>query len=196
LWRCWDDALFAHLPWVLPHAPIERRRFSPGEIFRTAGSFDTAKLVLECLELAHSPEVESGAARLEAQGRALMALGQRPLDDFECAVRQQAERSGHRLAAQIDEVIGAAPDAPAYWVSDLRRFLDLYRAGLRQETAVIPLDLLRNQDLRTGLGLGQHLVQQLGELCVAWPRIVDYAREQVARGRRLARPLEEALAEA
>jgi hypothetical protein len=52
--QCVAGGYCAHLPWALLHAPIESRRFWPGEIFRTASGLGMANVLIECIR-AHAP---------------------------------------------------------------------------------------------------------------------------------------------
>ncbi len=183
---CSDEALFAHLPWVLHHSPGEVRRFWRGEVFRTAGSFDLAKLVLNCLDISWPAEANGRGEGLRALGRSLVALGARPLDDFESLIRRQAKKTARHIAALAEEDIAVAGGGPEFWVADVRRFVDLHFRALDKESAVVPLDLLKGNDLRAALLLGQRLVGRFGELLTWWPTLAEVAREQCARGERLA----------
>ena len=187
---CSEEALFAHLPWVLHHSPVEVRRFWRGEFIRTAGSFDTTKLVLECLAACCPTEVHGRRERMKALGHSLVALGALPLDDFELLLRRQAGKSALRLATHAEQTIASAGGGPEFWVADVKRYIDLQFRALDTQVAVVPLDLVQGNDLRGALSLGQELVGRFGDLLTWWPTLVQEAYEQRTRGRRLAIPVD------
>ena len=66
---CFDDALFGHVPCVLRHEPGEPRRFTPGELFRSATGLDLARVFIALLRSADLATLPGGAPRLGALGQ-------------------------------------------------------------------------------------------------------------------------------
>lgn len=185
VWRCAPDGLFGHLPWALLHEPVETRRFSPGEILRTASGFDTTKLMLACIaSCPFGPGQADPAERLRTLGRHLAALGSLPLADFEEVVRLRAWQSSRAHIALADARLRECGESPAFWAKDVRRYLDLLCRALVREDYVVPLELVQGRGVEEGRRLSQRLVGNFGRLLTLWPEILEVARALRREGRR------------
>ena len=190
VWRCMSNGLFGHLPWALLHEPVETRRFSPGEIFRTASGFDMPKLMLACIaSCPFGPGQADPAERLRTLGRHLAALGSLPLADFEEVVRLQAWRSSRAHIALAEARLRECGESPAFWAKDVRRYLDLLCPALVREDYVVPLELVQGRSVEEARRLSQRLVGQFGQLLTLWPEMLEVAGELRRKGRRLGVPI-------
>jgi hypothetical protein len=187
LWMCAPEALYGHLPRTLVHAPVDTRRFWPGELFRTARGFDLTKLILACVGGA---DIHPGPAedrdRMRALGRHLVDVGSLASDEFDRYVRDRMVCAVGALAAKAHALVRAHGGEPRYWADDVSRYLDLQFESLARDDYYVPLDLLRGRTPDEARALGQRLVRGLGELMCWWPDVTELARGWRASGRRLA----------
>jgi hypothetical protein len=189
LWRCCGDRCAGHVPAALLHDPVPARRFAPGEIVRTASGFDTAKMILLCLAEgeADCDGPEAGDSMV-ATGRRLMEIGGQSAPDFAAFLRERMAGVNERLAAQLEDRLGACGATPAFWASDVRRYVSILRQATRRDDYAVPLDLVDGRGFAEARVLAQHLVVKFGELLCWWPAMVETARQLRDRGERLATP--------
>ncbi|MCK6550477.1 HAD-IIIC family phosphatase [Myxococcota bacterium] len=193
-WRTFEHAFVGHVPLALLHAPMQARRFWPGEIFRTAESFDMAKLMLACIG-AFSPSASPAASprtRLVELGRHLEAIGRASAAEFARVVHEHGTKQVHATLALLHAKLDGHRGAPEHWASDLKRYADLLeRASLRADW-VVPLDLLEGRTPADALRLAQRLVTQFGRVLAHWPELYDAARALRRQGHRLSSPVRSA----
>ncbi len=187
VWTCFPDAFFGHLPWALLHEPVEARKFWPGEIFRTASGFDTAKLIIECVKSCQFGSAQkAGAERMRALGAHLIELGSMPQADFEEFLRLQVWRSHSSFISSMEDRLSACGESPAFWANDVKKYIDLLSQSLTREDYLVPLDLVEGRTLGEARELAQRLVLKFGQLLSCWPDIVAVTKELRQRGQRLA----------
>jgi hypothetical protein len=179
---CFPGALFGHLPWALVHAPVEARRFWPGEMTRSAAGVDLGRVVLECLRSVDPGAVASPAARMAALGGHLVALGALPQPDFDAFVRARLRASGGAFLAWLDERLAAERGAPAWWAADVAAYRSALAEAIERPDYGVPLDL-RGPDAAARC---RALVGRFGALLAAWPDVVGAAAELRRAGHGLA----------
>ncbi|HIK28475.1 MAG: HAD-IIIC family phosphatase [Oscillatoriaceae bacterium SKW80] len=188
VWKCFPEAFFGHLPWALLHEPVETRKFWSGEIFRTASSFDTAKLIIECVKSCQfgSSVQKTGAERMRALGTHLIELGSMPQADFEEFVRLQVWRAHSSFIFLMEERLKACQEFPAFWANDIKKYIDLLSKSLIRDDYLVPLDLVEGRTLDEARELAQRLVLKFGQLLYYWPDIVAVTKKLRQRNQRLA----------
>lgn len=185
-WRCWPDSVFGHLPWALLHAPVEARRFWPGELFRSASGSDVAKLLIACMQSCDfGPGQREGYARLQALGRHLMDIGGMPLHDFEVFVHMHTWQSNSTFIALMEEHLHVHRESPTYWATDVRKYITMLRQALMHKDYWVPLDLVDGKNLDATKQLAQRIVYRFGQLLFWWPALVQATRELRSLGCRL-----------
>jgi hypothetical protein len=164
---------FAHLPFVLRHEPVERRRFPPGEICRSAAGIDLSRLVcclLDTLPRAHHTDP---AARLMHYGRALTSVASQGVAGF----RELAVDCVRSALARTADALEARADAETDHLSLCRRDTLAYAASLRRTIARpdvhIPLDLRSGRSLDDAEAVTRRLVFRFGRLLACWPDVLD-----------------------
>lgn len=187
VWECFSEGVFGHLPWALLHEPVEVRKFWPGEIFRTASGFDTAKLMIECVKSCEFGRGGNASEKLRILGRHLCELGNLPAGEFEEFIRLQTWRSSQGFIGLAEERLQSCGDAPKFWANDVRKYLDLLCKSLTTEEYFVPLDLLQGRNINDARQLAQSLVYKFGQLVLWWPEIVTTAKDLRSKGVRLAR---------
>lgn len=188
VWKCFPEAFFGHLPWALLHEPVETRKFWAGEIFRTASSFDTAKLIIECVKSCQfsSSAQKTGAERMRTLGTHLIELGSMPQADFEEFVRLQVWRSHSYFICLMEERLKACQEFPPFWANDVKKYIDLLSKSLIRDDYLIPLDLVEGRTLDEARQLAQRLVLKFGQLLYYWPDIVAVTKKLRQQNQRLA----------
>jgi FkbH-like protein len=187
---CFDDALFGQIPAVLRHEPGEPRRFTPGELFRSATGLDLARIFVALLRSADLAALPGGAPRLLALGLHLARVGSLSPDDFDALLRDALLGEQARLAAWAGRVLAENPGAPTFWRSDVERYVDEAGRFLLGAPRLVPLDLVTGtRSLADAADLTRRLVRRFGELCQVWPAIHEAALALKAQGTRVAQPL-------
>ncbi|WP_456424593.1 HAD-IIIC family phosphatase [Rhodocaloribacter sp.] len=182
-------ASFLHLPWVMPHRPVEERRFWPGEIFRTAAGVDVAKVMMACLD-GFAGDAADPTAAMRALGAHLAEVGGRPLPDFDAFVRERLRAMNTRFLARLDERLREdGPGAP-FWAENLRRYRSMLARAMDAPEYAVPLDLRRGRDASAARATLRRLVRRFGELTAVWPEMLAVARRLRLKGRGLALPVD------
>jgi hypothetical protein len=188
--RCLENGHFGHLPWALVHSPTEKRAFWPGEIFRSAAGFDTAKMIIACVRsFDHESPRGGGKEMLRALGKHLVKLGAMPLRDFEEVLRQQVCDSATSFMLMVESRLRGEGGSPQFWANDLHKYMELLRKGITRKDYWAPLDLLDRRNVDEARHLAHRLVHKFGKLLYWWPDMVEAASEMRANGERLARPI-------
>lgn len=190
VWRSDNTAVLAHLPLALRHAPLDPRRFWPGEFMRSATGYDTTRLVLDCVmayvppppTTPHSPR--DGLIRL---GQYLQELGTQSLPNFAHFVQQQAHRRNEQFLASIETTLDQYEHQPTYWATDLQQYMQTMRRAMRADEYIVPVDLRVNYPPRQALEMGQLLIRLFGEWLIAWPDIVATSQALRQKGEGLGR---------
>ncbi|MCK6547308.1 SDR family NAD(P)-dependent oxidoreductase, partial [Myxococcota bacterium] len=182
--------LVGHVPGALVHAPIEPRRFWPGEVVRNATGWDSTQLAIDALRAWRAPATRDPAARVEALGVHLAELGKLPLAEFVAFVAGESRRESLRFAERLRAHLARHSDAPVYWRRDLSRFVELLETSLDVPERWVPLDVrVKVGSSERALQTVQLVIARLGALLRAWPALFEAARTLRARGEGMARPL-------
>ena len=190
VWRCFTESFFGHVPWTLLHAPVENRAFWPGEMFRSASGFDIDKLIIACvMGYAFGPAATTGADRLRAMGRYLEEVGNLPGAEFEEFLRLQAWQTTSAYIALTEEHLQTWGEMPAFWVNDVRKYLEMLRRALMRPDYCLPLDLLDGRSVEETRLLAQRLVRRFGQLLFWWPEMTAATKNLRGQGQRLALPV-------
>ena len=187
LQECFENIHFGHVPWTLLHAPVERRRFSEGELFRSASGYDLPKLMLDCINsFVFEPGAESAVGRLKALGSHVEELGSLPETDFEEFVRVQARHTNRAFAGLLEDHLRRHDESPVYWANDVRKYIDILDRAVTNDAYWLPLDLVNRYGVDDGRGIARRLVKKFGELLYWWPDIVNATSDLRAQGQRVA----------
>jgi len=183
---CLPDSFFGHLPFSLGHRPIEKRSFWTNEVFRTASGFDTAKLLIECIDSCQfRADQKTGMERIHTLGRHLTSLGTLSPDDFDEFIRLRYWQRSHIFSQQAIRYMESRPDALPVWKKDVMKYIDLLTQSIARPDFFIPLDLVGDSDIELARHRAQRLVTEYGDLLTWWPDIVQTAKTLRVRGKRL-----------
>jgi hypothetical protein len=190
MWKCFENSVFGHLPWALLHAPVEPRKFWPGELFRSASGSDMAKLLIDCLQsFDGGANQRDGSEQLRALGQHLMTLGSLNLPEFAEFTRLQAKHTNSVFIALMEEYLQKYGESAAFWAADVKKYRDLVCQALMRPDYWIPLDLVSGRGLEETQALAQRLVYKFGQLLYWWPDMVEAARDLRTQGHRMAVPV-------
>ena len=184
-----SNSLFGHVPFALVHSPIEQRSFWGGEVIRSASGFDTARLVIESINMYQPDPAIGDEVGLRSLGKHLLELGALPLKDFEAAVRSQARKTSREFIAAAQDQLDACFHSPAFWANDVKEYLAILSQHTERADYAIPLDLLSGRSSEDARELARRLICRFGELLCWWPNIVRIARNLKSEGLELGRLL-------
>jgi acyl carrier protein len=187
---CDPYARFASLPWALLHLPIEMRRFSPGEILRSASGIDFVTLIeILVRDAAQDMDGLASDARMRHIGQHLRAFARRSPRECVTALRSRVASWARDRIQSLDAARDAHPRACDAWLSDVDAYAAQLHTYLVERDGFVPLDLMygRNRDEATTLTL--QLIERFGSLLYWWPNITEGARELRQRGCVLERPI-------
>jgi hypothetical protein len=164
------SASFGHLPWAIRHEPVEQRRFSPGEILRSATTTDLKGMF--CALLTDDGPVDglATAARSLAQASRLAA------PEF---LQQLIDRRARQIDGEI-EFLTQRLSALGRAAPQSRRDLEAYRSSLARSrgeaTSAVPAELLYRRELASAVEAAQRIVGLFSQLLAAWPELIAQTR--------------------
>ncbi len=153
------------VPFAVAHEPLEARRFSAGELLRSAGSLDLSRALFAFLETlpAH--------ADLAGFGEHLGALGALETARFEEALRAaHQQRMARLLASARARAAQLGPQLSPEWRDDLEAYCAAVERPLRAREPLWILDA-GGGDAGASLERFRALTRGFGQLCEAWPAI-------------------------
>jgi hypothetical protein len=163
-------------PWVVHHqrpaAPQRRGQRA------TLGRSDTGEVLsylVGAWPRSLRGEWEERLASLGQWLKDLAAIGPQALFDMLVLGHGRATTA---LAGILERRLGEHPGAPRLWREDLVRQLEGLRRTMRIREAALPYDLPGCGGPDERLGTLRRLLDDLGELCLAWPAL----RAEAARG--------------
>jgi acyl-CoA synthetase (AMP-forming)/AMP-acid ligase II/acyl carrier protein len=190
LWRTHPDAVFAHMPHALFHAPLEKREFHVGELMRTALGFDVTRLFINLMNSVPDPKTRDPGERLEIIGRWLIEIADLPSADFWAMIAEQGRRAEMALIARIEAQLGRHSRAPRWWADDLTRYVELLSRSIKKDRWFLPLDVRGTVDTDEEADvLTRKMVREQGELMIWWPAFFNAAVELRAQGIRMVEPV-------
>lgn len=173
-----DDAFFAHLPHVMVHSPLEARAYWPGEVLRSASGFDATKLLVNLVRELELDASNDPAERIRRMGQELVDLAKRPEHELFARVKVQSDAHNARFLGMIERAIIDQGAGAPFWAAELARYAELLREAEKRPDYLLPLDLVTLAGDAAGAKLLlQRVLRQFGELSIAWPAMMDAARD-------------------
>ena len=184
---CFEDALFGHVPVQVVHEPPECRSYR-GSVW-SAPRLAVNAIIVQCVKAVDFGPVTDGTRRMRMLGQHLVDVASAGPAEFLAFVRERVLINAQHQVSSLQGLLKTYDRKPAYWAADCDRYIaDLLRVSVEPD-AGIPADLLdgtgRTRD--EALALAKQLVQQFGDLLIAWPDIVAAARQLRTQDIRLAR---------
>ncbi|BCJ33862.1 hypothetical protein Athai_13650 [Actinocatenispora thailandica] len=181
---CMPGAYFGHVPLAIRHEPMERRRFWPGEVVRSASGVDFSSVLVALVQAWEADDVMlTDAGRMRALGRHLGDLARSPEPEFHAEVERVVRARAEAELAEMETRLAAG--GPRFWTADLASYLRVRRESMERQEFTVPLDLLVDHGLQRARELTQEFVAQFGDLLRHWPALVDGARRLRQAGVRL-----------
>jgi hypothetical protein len=203
---CHPDAWLLTMPCVLPHAPPETRRFSPGEIGRSASGTSLSSLFAALLRawipsaprparaLPAPPSSSDAIAEwtLAAIGSAFEDLAALPHAAFVARVHEHAHADANVMGQRLDARLAAMRGHDGPWTEDLRASRDRLARASSDPAYALPLDLRQRRGEDEAWQVLRRLLARYGRLLQWWPALRDEARRLRAAGH----PLSEGVTDA
>ena len=190
LWKCFSKATFGHVPLAVVHDPIPARRFWDGEILRSAAGVDLCRVMIEAIKLCEFSDPHTSPCHLlKAVGEHLMRLADLSGDALGDRLLEQLQISNQRFAAEMIERANRVHGKGHLYASDVFRFCEKVKAAESQPDYWVPLDLRLGGATLNSQERTRVVLRQFGELLVAWPDIVEGARQLRQGGIRLSLPV-------
>jgi hypothetical protein len=177
---CFQKDFTAHLPWIVPHDPLQRKSFpARRHVFVVApNAYLPACVKMFAPGLARTP-----AERLDKLGQFLEELGRLPKAPFEEFVRWRVRNSMSDFVSWLDERLQNSKERPPeFWAREAWQAIEQAR-----RSAVAPVDEL--YELDGGREAFQLLMSRFGQVLSWWPQIVATAGRLRTEGTRLAQPV-------
>ena len=188
--KCLAESFLAYLPWALLHAPLEHRKFWPGEVVRGGSGIDLCRILIECIQSFEPGAVQRDVGlRLRGLGQYLTEHGTQPTAKFEAFLRERLARSNDRLISLLEGRLQSSGGLPEFWANDVKKYLAILRQASAREDYCIPLDLVVGRSRTETRELTRRLVFKFGQLLYSWPEMVEAAGRLRSGGERLAQPV-------
>jgi hypothetical protein len=177
--KCFGDVYAAHLPWVVPHVPVQRRSFSAQHVLPVGPK----TLIPSCIDSFNPMSPRSPAEQLRKLGQHLEEVGRLPTAVFEEYLRATVWRSISSSISELEERLRHVDKrTKRLWSQDVRAFVELAR-----KDALAPVEQL--YELEGGQEAIQLLLTRFGQVLMWWPAMVQTASQLRDNGRRLAQPV-------
>jgi hypothetical protein len=164
---------FAHLPLVLRHQPVERRRFSPGEICRSAAGIDVAGLVCSLLDVLPPAHHAVPAARLAHYGRALTSVASQGVAGFREVAVDSVRATLARTADELEARAAAEPELLSFCRRDTLAYAAALRKTIARDDVHVPLDLRLGRSVDDAEAVTRRIIFRFGRLLACWPDLLD-----------------------
>ena len=164
--------LFGHLPWMLLHDPIGKRKLSKVDLLKHVTSVKSADIVLTLVRSLTREQIFAEPEKnLLELGRSLIAWGNASRADFEEMVFLSMSKVACSRLQDFNERLLFFDMQPKYWVDDVRMCIDASLDALTGNGYIVPWDLSEHFGEEEARRLMQKLVLRTGELLLCWPSL-------------------------
>jgi hypothetical protein len=171
-------AYFGHVPWAILHAPLESRRFWPGEVLRSAATTDLREMFCALIGGIVDSQNKGAASAIRNLGQALVEIANQPADDFRFLLWQYSRSAVKASMTLLEKRAKRFKGLGTPWEDDIRKYIDLVAASWTEPSAAIPAELLATGSITDATELSQKLVRLYGRFLSIWPDMVDIARDR------------------
>jgi hypothetical protein len=175
LTACFSPVYAAHLPLVLRHDPAAGKRFSAAGMF----SIGLGSWLPSCISRFDPGLAASPTVRLSRLGNFLTDLGRLPEGAFDEFARLTVWDSMSGMIGSLEARLDDPEPPPDYWAWEARQFMVRAR-----RSALAPAD--EWYAAIGGRAILQRRLEQLGQLLIWWPAMIQAARDLRAAGDELA----------
>jgi len=167
-------AWFGHVPWAMLHAPIEKRRFWPGEVLRSAATTDIRNMLCALLADCSTDVPASPEDNLRRAGRSLLDIGKRSSSAFCDALLACAGAYGDMEVAILQNRLAQVNGAREQCSSDIAAYIEKRKLSRNQLTAAIPAELLYGRTVEQAANLARETVCRFGDLLCSWSDLTKF----------------------
>jgi len=181
---CFEGASRGYLPYVVYHAPPERRSSITKTTSLDLKSIRTNDILRWIIfSLQRWPRESDTKRSISALGDYLMNLSSLPPTDFKNFVRTICCRAISTRILNAERRLRANSEAPKYWVDDINNYISASQKRTTSKDFFVPSDLEGSVDERWSCF--SEIVHKFGELLTHWPTIVKAASDIRSKGDRL-----------
>jgi acyl carrier protein len=168
---------FGHLPWAILHAPLEQKRFWPGEVLRSAATTDLKGMFCTLISGLVDNETPNADSALRKMGQALIEIGNQPIEDFQAFLVERGRARVEDEIAFLEDRAQRFGGVATPWARDVNAYISALKQNRNQLTAAIPAELLYGRDILEAVRLARQIVSLYGHFLSAWPLAVSIMRD-------------------
>jgi hypothetical protein len=176
------DGFSGFVPWVVTHAPPGARGHTFEDAFDGLGGNNSNDMLVAALRGAFADARGCDrAGALERLGARLVEWGRLPIGELAEALRPHVWRDRISRLERLEMRLVEYGRKPALWAGHAQRYLDVTRRGLASAGFLEPRDL-SGAFGDQAFARFRWMVLRYGELCAAWPALVEAARRLRGEG--------------
>lgn len=176
-------AFVAHLPVAVFHDPQKDRAYLAIPPFRIS------ELIIYMIGTLPKRPKSDFRIYLQQLGREMKEISALRDSDFYQVLFEAVRIVESGRLRHLEKIIMDFPDCPPAWIEQLQQMHQLCAGRLMDPDIHIPSEFRRMGDSDSAQKLTRELVRKAGMLFLAWPEIVEAAKELKARGIRVTKPL-------
>ena len=168
--------LFGHLPWMVIHDSIGKRKLTEADLLKHVTSVKSADIVLTLIRSLTRQEILAEPEKnLTDLARSLIAWGKTSQADFEEMVFLAMSKVACSRLEDFSQRLVFFNMQPKYWVDDVQLCIDASLDALTGNGYIVPWDLSEHFGEEEARRLMQQLVLRTGEMLLCWPSLRDAA---------------------
>jgi hypothetical protein len=171
--HCFLESCFGYLPWAIRHEPMNLRANEADDIFVPASSLSLYTLLSAFMRKLKVNPTDTDVDRLIQFGKDIASIARQPASDFDRMVSDEARVHTGLLIEGLDRMLEDYKAMPDYWAKDILRYKALLEQASRRDDFQIPGEVREKPE---PLKVCADLIQNLGDLFEAWPRLINSAR--------------------
>ena len=176
-------SFFGHVPVAVFHNAAKGRRYVKKANFRVSD------MVIALMVFSGPQPLGGMATALRNIGRRLVEVAELPPNEFWQVATERATLLKAEQLRQMESAVKSGGSCPEYFASAVREHIQETCSNLSDPKYFVPYEFssqLPPEDART---MAQVFILSFGRLLLAWPDVLDAARDLAARGIRISKEL-------